>query len=689
MHESEAILSRRVLVRQAARYNDLDYSEQVPVAVREFFGEDELAFLSALALAYIGILKFDKEPKIKTVIVTRGLSGYSHSFRPRVDGGNLARPGTKASMRVHQAEAFLIIASMLSLFVWGRLRHDIVALLALSAALLTGVVPADKAFLGFANPVIIIIASVLILSRAIVISGVVELAIKRLLLRVQSTSGQIAILAGCVALLSAFMKNVGALAIFVPIAIQAAERRDRSPSAYLMPLAFGSLIGGTITLIGTSPNLLISVVRQDLEGRPFRLFDFAPVGVPLTVLAVIYLAGAWRLIPKGRKAEPTPDKRFEIEDYLSEAVVPSGSSFLGRTVQEVEEVADGAVAVTAIIREGNRRYIPSGDWRIFENDVLVLQADPAVLRPFLDEGGLTVLGAGAGSLLLAKGNELETVEAVVMAGSSMIGQTSFDLHLRRRFEVTLLSIGRGSQRITTRLSRTRFQLGDVVVLQGRGQGLPETVTELGCLPLAERYFSMRGKQPRLLPVAVLAVATGLVSVELLPAEAAFFIAAVLVVLLGLVTPKEAYEAVDWPIIVMLGALIPVGESLYATGAAALVANGLTVVAGQLTAELAVALVLLTSMLITPFLHHAAAVLVMGPIAAVVARSLGFTPDAFLMAVAVGASCDFLTPIGHQNNLLVMGPGGYRFGDYWRLGLPLSCIVVMIGTPLILVVWPLR
>lgn len=592
-------------------------------------------------------------------------------------------------MTLHQAEAFSIVAAMLGLFVWGGLRYDVVALLALALALLTGVVPADKAFLGFANPVIVIIASVLVLSRAIAISGVVGVAVRRLLHRLHSTSAQIGALTACVAGLSAFMKNVGALGIFMPIAIQTAERGERSPSAYLMPLAFGSLIGGTITEIGTSPNLLISIVRQDLGGQPFALFDFAPVGLPLTVLAIVFLTVGWRLIPKDRKAQPTAEKRFEIEHYLSEAVIPAGSPFAGKTVQEIEERADGSVAVTAIIREGNRRYIPSGEWTLFENDVLVLRADPAVLKPFLDRGQLSLVGAAGAPLLLAKDEELETVEAVVMAESPMIGQTSFDLHLRRRFEVTLLSVSRGAQRITTRLSRTRFQVGDVVVLQGRGKTLPETVAQLGCLPLAERYLTLGRKRPRILPLAILVAAMVLTALQVLPVQAAFFLAAVLVVLLRLLTPKEAYEAIDWPMVVMLGALIPVGESLQATGAAGLIGDGLTIVAAHLPGGLDVALVLLASMLVTPFLHHAAAVLVMGPIAAVVARNLGFAPDAFLMAVALGASCDFLTPIGHQNNLLVMGPGGYRFGDYWRLGLPLSCLVVAVGTPLLLLVWPLR
>jgi len=590
---------------------------------------------------------------------------------------------------IHQGEAFLIIASMLGLFVWGGLRHDLIALLALVAALVTGVVPPGKAFLGFANPVIIIIASVLVLSRAIAISGVVELATRRLLLRTRSLSAQIGILSACVSFLSAFMKNVGALAIFMPIAVQTAEREGRAPSAYLMPLAFGSLIGGTITQIGTSPNLLISAVRQELEGRPFSLFDFAPVGFPLTVVAIVFLTFGWRLIPKGRKAHSPAENQLEIEDYLSEAVIPSGSPFIGKTVRQVEDLSDGGVAVTAIIRQGDRRYIPNGDWMLFENDLLVLQAAPPMLRTFCEEGELKPVGAPHGGLAIGENGDLQTLNAVVLAQSPMIGQTSFDLHLRRRFQINLLSVSRGGDRINTQLGRIRFLVGDVVVLQGRGEALTDAVARLGCLPLAAGFQAERHKRPGLLPVVILIVAMGLVAFKLLPVEVAFFIAAMLVVLSRQLTLTEAYDAIDWPIVIMLGALIPVGGALEDTGAAGVIGSGLTIVAAHLPGGLAVALVLAVSMLVTPFLHHAAAVIVMGPIAAVLAGNLGFAPDTFLMAVALGASCDFLTPIGHQNNMLVMGPGGYRFGDYWRLGLPLSCLVVAIGTPLILWAWPLK
>jgi len=591
-------------------------------------------------------------------------------------------------LTLHQIEAFAIVAGMLGLFVSDRLRYDMVAALALATAALTGIVPRAKVFEGFANPVIIIIASVLVLGRAIAVSGVVEAAMRRVLLRLRTVSMQVAALTACVTFLSAFMKNVGTLGIFMPIAIQTAERGKHPASYYLMPLAFGSLVGGTITQIGTSPNLLISAVRQETQGHPFTLFDFTPVGLPLSILTVGFLAFGWRLIPKGRNGQAAAERRFEIEAYTTEARLPLGSPAADKTVGALEALGDGSIVVSAIIREGHGRYIPGRHWTLYAGDLLILQGDPVALKPVIDQAGLELPGAAALPKTGDKDDELEAAEAVITEGSLLIGQTLDTLALRQRFEVNLLALGRRGHRIRDQLRKTRFQIGDTVVIQGRQGALVDVLSQLGCLPLAERNLALGQQRPRLLPVGILAVAVAVIATHLVPAEVAFFIAAVLVVLFRVLSPKQAYDAIDWPIIVMLGCLIPVGEALKETGAAGLMGDALTLVARQLPGSLAVGFILIASMIVTPFLHHAAAVLVMGPVAASVAGSLGYGPDAFLMAVALGASCDFLTPIGHQNNLLVMGPGGYRFSDYWRLGLPLSCLVVVFGTWLIVRTWPL-
>ena len=595
-------------------------------------------------------------------------------------------------MTLHQIEALAIIAGMLVLFVSDRLRYDLVAALALSAALLLGVVPANKAFDGFSSSVIIIIASVLVISRAVAISGVIDNAMRRLMRILNSTTLQVGALTAAVTFMSAFVKNVGALGVFMPVAIQAAERRNRPVSRYLMPLAFGSLIGGTITQIGTSPNVLISQVRQETLGQPYHMFDFTPVGLPLSCLAIVFLSFGWRLLPTNRRGQPSPEKRFAIEDYTSEATLPENSPLVGKTVADLEALGDGEVTVAGDHPRAFASLRASAALDAVRQAISwCCKAILPRCSPLVDQAKLKMLGAEEIAALKPrdKDDAAGNHRGGHRPGFSLIGRTPRDLHLRQNYEVNLLALSRSGQQTTTRLHHSRFESGRhrgaaraAKPARARGDG-----TSL--LPLAERSLSIGRPRWRYLPLlillaAMIAIATGVVQVEV-----GFFVAATLIVLLRQITPREAYDAVDWPIIVMLGCLIPVGEALKDTGAAKLLADGLTVIAAHLPAYGAVGLILVVSMLVTPMLHHAAAVLVMGPIAAAVAKNLGLGPDAFLMAVAFGAASDFLTPIGHQNSTLVMGPGGYRFSDYWRLGLPLSIMVAVFGTWLIVLTWPLR
>jgi di/tricarboxylate transporter len=591
-------------------------------------------------------------------------------------------------MTLHQIEAVLVIAGMLALFMSGRLRFDLVAALALVVAVALGVVPSAKAFSGFSNPVIIIIGSVLVVSRAIAASNVLDVWIGALLARVKSPSLQIGILTAAVGYLSAFIKNVGTLGIVMPVAIQAARRSNMPRSAYLMPLAFGSLVGGTITRIGTSPNLLISSVRQELGQPAFNLFDFAPVGLPLTTIAVVFLAFGWRLIPK-REGQKSADETFSIEAYSTELRVPAAPGSPDLTVKAFEELAEGEASIAAILREGRRRYIPSEDWRLYPGDVLVVLGDPTVIDKVVTKTGYEIAGSKELAQPEHKTDEMEVLEVIVTADSMLVGQTPASLNLRHRFGVNLFAVRQASKASVRRLRSHRFAAGDVVLLQGWGKNLASSVDELGVLPLADRKLTLGRNASGLIPIGLLAVALLLVGLRLVDVEVAFFGAAALTVLTRQINAKEAYAAIEWPVIVMLACLIPVGEGLKDTGATALIANGLTHAAMQVPGYAAVGLVVLAAMLLTPLLHHAAAVIVLGPVAAAVAINLGYRTDPFLMAVALGCACDFLTPIGHQNNTLVMEPGGYRFGDYWRLGLPLTIMVLLVGTPLILHAWPLK
>lgn len=587
-------------------------------------------------------------------------------------------------MTIEQALAFAIVAGVIALLVSGRVRYDLAGAVALLASVAAGIVRPEDAFRGLSDDIVIIVGSALVVSAAITRSGIIERLIRPITPYMKITELQIAVLVTLVALLSAFMKNIGALAMFMPIAFQVARRTGRPVSRLLMPLAFGSLLGGLMTLIGTSPNVIVSRLREDIVGRPFAMFDFLPVGLWITAAGVVFLVIGWRLLPERR---PAGGDAFSIEDYQTEVRVSADSRFVGRTVADLERLAAGEVEVLTIIRERFRRYVPVPDWELLAGDILVLRSDAHVMYRLVAEARLELVHDKELDVAEGRARELSVVEAVIAPGSAMIGRTVEELDLRHRFDVNLLAVGRRGQRIVRRLRRVRFQAGDLLVLRGHTDVLGERIAALGCLPLAERRLRLVDRPRAWLPVLILAGAMTLVGTGLVAVQIAFFGAAVAVLLVGALRLDEAYAAVDWPVLALLAALIPVSDSLRTTGATDLIAGWLSMVAVHLSPGGAVAMLLVAAMAVTPFMNNAATVLVMAPIGASLAQRLGLQPDPFLMAVAVGAACDFLTPIGHQCNTLVMGPGGYRFGDYWRLGLPLSLLVIGLGTWAILRYWP--
>ncbi|HEX2555175.1 MAG TPA: SLC13 family permease [Microvirga sp.] len=592
-------------------------------------------------------------------------------------------------MTLQQALAFAIVAGMMALFVWGRFRYDLVAAMALLAAVLTGIVPAKEAFAGFSDDIVIIVGSALLVSAAVSKSGVMEAALNRFAPYLQTAQMQVIVLVGAVTILSAFVKNIGALAMMIPVAFQIARRTNTSPSSLLMPMAFGSLIGGLVTLVGTSPNIIVSRVRAEMTGQPFGMFDFTPVGLGIAAAGVVFLAFGYRLIPSGRRATASLDEAVDIKDYVTEAAVPPESDLVGQTVADIHKLGEDEVKVASIIRANDRSAKPLPDAVIRENDTVMLEGEPAALERVVARAGLKLTREDRSIATDEATDEIGVVEAVVGPRSVLIDQSAERLSLYQRYGVNLLAVSRRGQRFTERLRTITLRAGDVVVLQGNLTHMPETLKDLGGLPLAERDIRLGVSRRSLIPIAVLGGAMGLVAFDILPIAIAFFGAAVLLILFGSLTLREAYETIEWPLLVMLGALIPVSEAIRTTGGTEIIAGWLSVVANALPATGALVLIMVAAMAVTPFLNNAATVLVMAPIAASLATQLGYRPDAFLMAVAIGAACDFLTPIGHQCNTLVMGPGGYRFGDYWRLGLPLSVLVVVVGIPLVMLVWPLN
>ncbi|RUY93359.1 SLC13 family permease [Mesorhizobium sp. M7A.F.Ca.CA.001.10.2.1] len=560
-----------------------------------------------------------------------------------------------------------------------------VAAAALLLALAVGIVPFDEAFSGFSDDIVVIVGSALLVSAGIARSGIMEAAIKRFAPKLSGVRSQLALLVILVTILSAFVKNIGALAIMIPIAFQFARRSNISPSTFLMPMAFGSLLGGLMTQVGTSPNIVVSRVREELTGTAFTMFDFTPVGAGIAAAGTIFLLFFYWLLPVREKLGGSLNEALDIKNYLTEARIVADSTVLGKTVADLMKLAGGDAIVTSILRNRTMRMTPLPDAILKVNDILLLEGDPEALDRLVSQGRLSVTGdrvAGDDTT-----NEMVAIEAVIGESSSLIGWTAQRLALYDRFNVNLLAVSRRGERLDRRLAEVELRLGDVVVLRGSAARMPEILRELGCLPLAERAILLGSVRKGIVPVVILALAMVATAFGLLPVSVAFFAAAVAIVLFKVIPLRDVYQSLDGPILVMLAVLIPVSDSLRSTGATGVVAGELARLGTLLPASGALMLILVAAMAVTPFLNNAATVLVMAPIAAEFAGDLGYRPEAFLMAVAIGAGCDFLTPIGHQCNTLVMGPGGYRFSDYPRLGLPLSFLVVIVAVPMLMIVWP--
>ncbi|KQX17845.1 MULTISPECIES: SLC13 family permease [unclassified Sphingomonas] len=585
--------------------------------------------------------------------------------------------------------AFAILAGMMLLFIWGRLRYDVVAMTALLASLAAGTVKPKDAFSGFSDDIVIIIGSALVVSAAVERAGVVETVLGWTAQRVTKIRWQLTVLVGSVTLLSALVKNIGALAMLIPAALKMAKRSGTSPAVFLMPMSFGSLLGGLVTLVGTSPNIIVSRVREQMTGQPFHMFDYAPVGLGLSLAGLIFLRFGYRLIPRDRHAAATMGEALDIADYNTEAEVPPDAGAVGSTIGAFVSANDGAVVVTGMMRGTRRRAITLPDTVIEEGDTLFLRGEPDALERAIAKGGLELVGQDRSAVTDTLAENRGVIEAVVTPQAALIGQAAGRIALHDRHGINLIAISRAGHRMTERLGDTNLAAGDVLVVQGPLDILPERMRELGLLPLAERPIRLGGMRTSLLPVAILVAAMVATATGLVPVAVAFFAAAALMLLTGAIGPREAYDHVEWPILIMLGALIPVSEALRTSGGTDLIATWLSSTAAGLPVWAALGLILVVAMAVTPFLNNAATVLVMAPIATLFAGDLGYRPEAFLMAVAVGAGSDFLTPIGHQCNTLVMGPGGYRFSDYARLGAPLSLIVIIVAVPLILIVWPVH
>ena len=591
-------------------------------------------------------------------------------------------------MTVDQILLFALFAFILGFLVWGKYRYDLVAFAGLIVAYLIGVVPADRVFSGFGHPAVAIIALVLIVSRGLSRSGAIELLARRLLDSSRGIRAHVGIMASISAALSGVMNNVAALALLMPLDLQAARRAKRSPAETLMPLSFASILGGMITLIGTPPNIVIATFREDRLGAPFGMFDFAPVGLGVAIVGILYIVFLGRrFIPVERLKHDTTQELTELEGYVAEVSVAESSQMIGKPLRELDELVDEyGVTVVGLVRRGKRLPGFARSEIVRKSDRVILEGGPEAIDQFVGAAGFSLTSTkreddlAAGTMALA--------EVVVPEAARIVGRSALDVQLLYRHGITLLGISRSGTRIRERVRKTPIQSGDILLLLGPDEQLPDVVEWLGCLPLAERGLEVTQRRQAWTAIGVFAAAILAASFGWLYLPLALAATVVIYVVLNIVPLRQVYESVEWSVIVLLGAMIPIGAALEASGGSALIAGALVDWTEGWSAVAVLVMLMIITMTLSDVLNNVATALVAAPIGIAVAERLSVNPDTFLMGVAVAASCAFLTPIGHKNNIIILGPGGYRFGDYWRMGLPLEILVLALGVPLLLFFWPL-
>jgi di/tricarboxylate transporter len=576
-------------------------------------------------------------------------------------------------MTQEQTIIFALFGAVFALLLWGRFRYDIVAFSALMVAVLLGVVEGKDAFAGFGHPATLVVALVLVVSAGLVRSGAVFLITRTLVDSARALGGHIALMGAIGGILSAFMNNVAALALLMPVDIQTARKAGRAPGLSLMPLSFATILGGMVTLIGTPPNIIIAAIREEELGAPFKMFDFAPVGgvAAIAGLAFVALVG-WRLIPaRDTNAGGGPD----ISQYIAELTVPEGSKQIGKRLSELDEDAEKAdVAILGLIREGKRRYGRARSTVVKAGDTLVLEAGPDALDEFRAALSLALSDSKREERLTAGGEGVDVIEVVVTETARITGKTAQALGLAWRQRTVLMGISREGTSIRDHVRRTVVKPGDILLLlvpKDRGADVTEW---LGCLPLEGRGLAVTQDSKVWLAIGLFAAAVALASFGLV----------YLPVALGCVV--VAYVLAK--IVPLLGSMIPLGAALQNAGGTELIAGALVGLTEGLPAWAILTVLMIVTMTLSDVLNNTATTIVAAPVGIQMAQSLGVSPDPFLMAVAIAASSAFLTPIGHKNNTLILGPGGYKFGDYWRIGLPLEVIIVAVSIPAILVFWPL-
>ena len=631
-------------------------------------------------------------------------------------------------MTIDQITIFGIIILTFTLFIWGKWRYDIVSIIALCVLFISDqvlggeksslIMDSSNIFMGFGHPAVITVAAVLIVSRALSNAGVVDVIARQITPLSKYQIVHISSLSGVVSIFSAIMNNVGALALMLPVALKTSAKQRRSPSVILMPLAFASILGGMITMIGTPPNIIIATLREtqymelktqaladkaspaaeyfisqninigQFHPEPFGMLDFSPVGGIIAILGVLFVAlVGWRFIPKESYKKPGTESLFSIDKYITEIRIPKNCKFISKQISEIEKYTEDRLAIIGCISNNGNILTPRYDEIIREGDRFQIQADPVDLKLMMDEYGLRLTKKMRARIDQLKDKYTTYKEVLITPESKLVQRDRTYFRKRTSNSLILMAVARQGQPIRKRLGNLIFRVGDVLLIQGNIDNLDDNISSLNLVPLAQREVQVGIFSRVNLSLLIFGGAIGFSMAGLLPTTLAFVCAILLYVFTGILPIRELYQQVDWPIIILLGAMIPVSAALQTTGSTQLIAEFMVNMTGSLPSWSILAIIMIITMCLSDIINNAATALIMAPIAVGIAVSMGVNADPFLMTVAVGASCAFLTPIGHQCNALILGPGGYRFSDYWRMGLPLEFLIVIVGTPLILYFWP--
>lgn len=592
-------------------------------------------------------------------------------------------------MTTDQIILFVIFGGVFALLLWGRYRYDLVAFGALLIGVLAGVVESKDAFSGFGHPATLVVALVLIVSAGLVNSGAVGLITRALVNSSRGLGAHIAIMGGVGAVLSAFMNNVAALALLMPVDLQTAKKAKRAAGLSLMPLSFATILGGMVTMIGTPPNIIIATIREDSMGEAFKMFDFAPVGLVAALAGLLFVSTiGWRLIPQSDEGSPG-EKLMDEANYVAELTVPEESKLIGKKPSDLAEEAEKAdVAIVGVIRDGRRLYGNARNRKLMSGDALVLEAVPEALDEFRTTFKLDFADEKRESNLKAAGEGVRLTEVVVTETSRIVGKDAVTIGLNWRQNTILMGISRNGKQIKSQVRRTQIQAGDILLLLTPSETQNQVVDWLGCLPLVERGLTVTQDEKTWLAIGIFAAAVVATSFGLVYLPVALGVVVALFTLTRIVPLSEVYTHIEWPVVVLLGSMIPLGVALEKSGGTELIAGSLIGLTEGMPAWAILTVLMVVTMTLSDVLNNTATTIVAAPVGIAMAERLGVRADPFLMAVAVAASCAFLTPIGHKNNTLILGPGGYKFGDYWRTGLPLEVLIVAVSIPAILVFWPL-